>query len=674
MAVDDATIQAWLQQNAGASDADIRSAMDQYGVDTSQMVRATGMDYETMQSRYDGAAPVDNTNPYTQPTYTQPTQPTQPAQPNQPDGVSDATIQAWLQQNANASDAGIRAAMDQYGVDASQMARATGMNITDVQGRYDRAGGGLLGQANTAAPKDTYTDDQVRSWVSQYIDVKNPKGLFQPELTRLAKDMQQYGVGFEQMGRILGLQAFGGQNNDSVENLYAVGFNGGYNRNAGHGLGQGGAARDAKLTSEFNAVKGDPSKTRKWMTDNNVSLDDVMRISGTGMTMSQLANWTEGTVGGMGNAHLTPEAIAQYKANGYSDEAIRQKGYWVGGFDDYDAKITKLLNGVPDPNSKFATGGSAPRGTTPNTGGVTPLPGTGGGDPVPNPAGPNWTVDDPQTVEGRLNNLLKTDDGGTYTNPVIRQAVDRALQAFNGRGLLNSSMAQQAAQEAAISKATEIAKSDAETYAAAAKQNAQNAWQGGENTVAFERDLAKLQAQHDYKTGDDSIAFDRDLARLAAQHGYTLEEVKLRYGLDTSTQEANRDEALRASYRSQVSQANVNYTTTTANINNSNMTAEQKAAAMQIAAEARDSELTGINEIFAQSPRWRNEWSAVAVRVDAAGVASINSESRLLSIIADPAQKADVKDAARLRLTQLRTAPPPAPAPAPAPAPGGNNY
>ena len=508
--------------------------------------------------------------------------------------VDDATIQAWLQQNAGASDADIRSAMDQYGVDTSQMARATGMDYETMQSRYDGAGGGLLGQANTAAPKDTYTDDQVRSWVSQYIDVKNPKGSLQPELTRLAKDMQQYGVGFEQMGRILGLQAFGGQNNDSVENLYAVGFNGVYNRNAGHGLGQGGAARDAKLTSEFNAVKGDPAKTLEWMKANNVSLDDALRISGTNMTMPQFSLWVNGLTGGTGTGHMTPEMIAQYKANGYSDEAIRQKSFWSGGFDDYSKKVFNLTNSRTDPNDKFATGGSAPRGTTPNTGGVTPLPGggsgpspggpgpgatspggptlpgTGGGDPVSNPAGPNWRVDDPQTVEGRLNNLLKTDDGGTYTNPVIRQAVDRALQAFNGRGLLNSSMAQQAAQEAAISKATEIAKSDAETYAAAAKQNAQNAWQGGENST-----------NRQWQSGENNANRNLDWQKAWLNAETSLKQSNISQSTQVEIAEMNRKYAQQANNSQAVSSLLQQYNSSVTRITESDLTVEAKEAALR---------------------------------------------------------------------------------------------
>lgn len=286
-----------------------------------------------------------------------------------------------------------------------------------------------------------------------------------------------------------------------------------------------------------------------------------------------------------------------------------------------------------------------------NGGSITPE-GAGGTDGSGNGSGggsngSGGSVSGETTVEGRINNLLRTDASGNYINPVVRQAVDRANQAFAARGLLNSSMAAQAGQEAAISKATEIASADA-----------QNAWQSNENATAFERDLERLKVQHDYASGDNTIAFERDLERLAAQHGYTMEEVRERYGLEQTNTDETRAENLRASYRQQIQQANLNYNNAVSNINNSNMTAEQKQSAIDIAAETRDAELAQTNEMFANTPRWQSEWATVAVRVDASGVAGISSRSRLTSIINDPAQPESVRAAARARLAEINAAPP----------------
>lgn len=88
-----------------------------------------------------------------------------------------------------------------------------------------------------------------------------------------------------------------------------------------------------------------------------------------------------------------------------------------------------------------------------------------------------------ELVENRIQGLLGTDASGMYTNQVVRQAADRALQAFAGRGLLNSSMAQQAAQEAAISKATEIATTDAGSLNSANEKNLDRQFQSTENNA-----------------------------------------------------------------------------------------------------------------------------------------------------------------------------------------------
>lgn len=71
-------------------------------------------------------------------------------------------------------------------------------------------------------------------------------------------------------------------------------------------------------------------------------------------------------------------------------------------------------------------------------------------------------VDQAQSlVEGRLGNLLSSD------NPYIAQARSRAEETAAGRGMLNSSIAGRAGEEAAIRAGIEIASQDAGTMAAA---------------------------------------------------------------------------------------------------------------------------------------------------------------------------------------------------------------
>jgi hypothetical protein len=117
----------------------------------------------------------------------------------------------------------------------------------------------------------------------------------------------------------------------------------------------------------------------------------------------------------------------------------------------------------------FANPTGAPGGATaaPATSGA---PSTGGGI-IGNAAGgssnPNWVVDAPQTVSGQFNNLTNGD------NVLMQKARTQALEGMNGRGLVNSSLAQTAGDSAAYDAALQIAKPDAATNAAAAQTNAQ---------------------------------------------------------------------------------------------------------------------------------------------------------------------------------------------------------
>ena len=81
----------------------------------------------------------------------------------------------------------------------------------------------------------------------------------------------------------------------------------------------------------------------------------------------------------------------------------------------------------------------------------------------------NWNVTPNQTVAGQLNMDLNS------KSPLMQQANNQGLITANARGLLNSSMASQAAEGAMISAATPIATSDAATNANAASYNANEA-------------------------------------------------------------------------------------------------------------------------------------------------------------------------------------------------------
>lgn len=134
-----------------------------------------------------------------------------------------------------------------------------------------------------------------------------------------------------------------------------------------------------------------------------------------------------------------------------------------------------------------------------------------------------------ETIEGRLGNLLKTDERGNFTNPVVRQSVDRAMQQMAERGLLNSSMASQAAQEAAIAKAIEIVGPDAERYfqQGRANQDAQNVFARDE--VNFGYDLQKMSYASQLDMMKLNAQLDLDREKLTMSGSQFNQELKYKY-------------------------------------------------------------------------------------------------------------------------------------------------
>lgn len=78
----------------------------------------------------------------------------------------------------------------------------------------------------------------------------------------------------------------------------------------------------------------------------------------------------------------------------------------------------------------------------------------------------NWQVTPEQTVESRVAGILAAG------NPLVTQRRAQSDMKMNARGLVNSSIAQTASDDAAYSAALDIARPDAATFADAAKTNA----------------------------------------------------------------------------------------------------------------------------------------------------------------------------------------------------------
>ena len=181
-------IQDYLGSNPNMTDAQIREAMDQFGVGTAQMAAATGLPLDQVQQRYNTASQYTNQN-----------------------------IQDYLGSNPNMTDAQIRGAMDQFGVGTAQMAAATGLPMDQVQQRYDYAGSTPAPYTPQGNVTGNLFEDTARDVIAQTAATTQPGGYSnqdiqnylaeRPGLTdsqiRLAMD--RFGVGAGQMAAATGI-------------------------------------------------------------------------------------------------------------------------------------------------------------------------------------------------------------------------------------------------------------------------------------------------------------------------------------------------------------------------------------------------------------------------------------------------------------------------------------
>lgn len=133
-----------------------------------------------------------------------------------------------------------------------------------------------------------------------------------------------------------------------------------------------------------------------------------------------------------------------------------------------------------------------------------------------------WNVTAPQTVQSQANDIIAAD------SPLMQQARGRAMQQMNERGLINSSLAVQAGQDAVMDRALQIAAPDAATNAQAAQFNANqgNAWN---------------LAQQEMAQRDKQFAADMEYKRWALSQNFEnekqLREVEMKYNTELKSDE-----------------------------------------------------------------------------------------------------------------------------------------
>lgn len=143
----------------------------------------------------------------------------------------------------------------------------------------------------------------------------------------------------------------------------------------------------------------------------------------------------------------------------------------------------------------------------------------------------NWTVDQNQTVQGQVGNIVAAD------GVLMQQAATKGLQQSNQRGLLNTSLGVQASQNALYDAAMPMASQDAGTYADAAKTNA--AAKNTQNMGMFNAatDLYNNREQRAFQQGENATDRTFNTSEREASQQFTAGENTLNRDFETANRE-----------------------------------------------------------------------------------------------------------------------------------------
>ena len=112
----------------------------------------------------------------------------------------------------------------------------------------------------------------------------------------------------------------------------------------------------------------------------------------------------------------------------------------------------------------------------------------------------NWNVAAPQTVQGQMTGILAAN------SPLLQQAKAASLDQMNQRGLVNSSMAVGAGEQAVIQSALPIAQQDASTYANSGQFNATAANQNSQFNTGQQNTGLQFSANASNQAGAENMA------------------------------------------------------------------------------------------------------------------------------------------------------------------------
>ncbi len=215
------------------------------------------------------------------------------------------------------------------------------------------------------------------------------------------------------------------------------------------------------------------------------------------------------------------------------------------------------------------------------------------------------TVGSNELVENRLTGLLAKD------NPYMQRAETKGLQFANNRGLLNSSVAAQASQAAAIDAALPIAQQDAGTYTQTGLANMNAANRAADTAAQMETQVSATNARAENALLDTGYRGEIDaqntsiLGEVNFNQGQTnfLNDMALtdkKFGNDIALADTNSASARERGGGTAVSGLTSNYNQNVAAILTGSLGEAEKTAAISTATETFNAGLQLIGDIWGQ--------------------------------------------------------------------------
>lgn len=196
-------------------------------------------------------------------------------------------------------------------------------------------------------------------------------------------------------------------------------------------------------------------------------------------------------------------------------------------------------------------------------------------------------------------------------SPLMQRAAALGNMTAQKRGLLNSSMAAGAAQNAVIEAAQPFALQDAQAYGKvlSANQEAQQQANQLNTQQAYERDKLNTAAMNRAQEIGVENAFD--LTKMREEYGLRNAQLQLQNQIAKEQEQLAQGNALQKSYVANANELRNNYLNGWFRIQESAMTPEQKTKSLNEYNATVRTWTSVLNTAYASLPQWQDQWGMV---------------------------------------------------------------